>query len=138
MLSTLKYKPNANGLNLKKGPLLNKKNFREYRLKNVNETLSEIMIACAGHSGTSDGLIGIELVLPNNTIALHCTKSLQEIDFLAPIVFHFPEIFVPVKAMLLLRVFVRDTQVPISVYELRTRKFMSTIKKKRQLFCSIS
>lgn len=138
MLSTLKYNQNAKGLNLKKGPLLNQKIFIEYRLKNVNETISEIMIACAAHPGTINGLIGIELVLPNNTIALHRTKSLKEIDFFAPIVFHFPEISVPLNAMVLLRVFVRNVHVPISVYELRSRQFMPSIKKKRQLFCSMT
>lgn len=138
MLSTLKYMQNAKGLSLKKGPLLNQKIFIEYRLKNVNETISEIMIACAAHPGTSNGLIGIELVLPNNTIALHRTKSLKEIDFFAPIVFHFPEVSVPLNAMVLLRVFVRNAHLPISVYELRSRQFMPSIKKKRQLFCSIA
>lgn len=104
---------------LRPSPDLRDFKFLPYRLAPARNNLCGIVLVPAADCSQPEGELGIEIVSPENQIICQATASLQKVKPFLPVRFDFSAICDSARGTFEIRVFVREAQQPVRVFERR-------------------
>ncbi len=118
-------------------PSINLQNvpFVYYALKINRANLAGILLAVILDFPATAGTLGIEIVSPENTIVAQTTIPLNQVNDVALARLNFPAIRDSKQGQFWLRVFVRDANVPVRIFEWRKYTWLGLGAIKTQAFC---
>jgi hypothetical protein len=126
---------NLRGYRLQVGGNLQDVPFASYPLDLRRPGLRGILLAPTVDLPPSQGQLGIEIVTPQNEIILQVAAPASEIDVSQPLQFDFAPIQGTIAGRYWLRVFVRDVDVPIRLFEWRKYRFGGLGPLQTRAFC---
>jgi hypothetical protein len=94
--------------------------YREYVIPVAPDRLAAISIAIRPAQAESPGVLGLEIVSARSEILAQVRGEMATLNRNGVMEFRLPGPFTNLGENWLLRVFVRDTEAPVSVYELVT------------------
>ena len=98
--------------------------YREYMIPFALDRLNAVSFAIRPLAPESSGVLGIEVVSAGSEILVHACRELTTIDRDGVAEFRMTTPLTALKKNWLLRVFVRESDAPVSVYELATSVFI--------------
>jgi SAM-dependent methyltransferase len=133
---SLIFYPNLKGYILQPSVILQDVPYIEYPILWLKPNLEEIQVSPICDIMPARGMLGIELVSPFNEILFQTLSEAKNIDGSQPVSFHFKSISSTREGCFLLRIFARDTDVPIRVFEWRKYPAFGLAPIKRHPFCA--
>ena len=132
---SLMFHKDFNGFLLQPGPDLRSVTYLEYPLNTERSGLSGILIAPLIDLPLSSGVLGIEIVSPDEKIIIHKHIPLTLIKEDMPLPFEFPPIHNSNEPGFRLRIFAKDGAVCVRILEWRKYSFLGFGSLTTRLFC---
>lgn len=123
------------GYRLQVGGDLNDLSFASYPLDLRRPGLKGILLAATFDLPPSKGQVGIEIVSPRNEIILQLAKDAREIDPSQPLEFDFAPVKHTESGRFWLRVFTRDCDTPVRLFEWHRYRLFGLGPLQRSAFC---
>ena len=123
--------PGARHAAISLGPDLRQLPYTEYRLDIDISTLRAISVAVCPRQCSAGGMLGVEVVNVNSSILGQVLLPLADIAVSGLAIFRFPEPLVELRSGWLLRVFCRNAESPVIIYELWRS---AALKNARRIF----
>lgn len=132
---SLLFAPNLEGYLLQESVNLQRIPYLSYSMELKHPNLCEICLAPVLDVFAQSGVLGVEIVSPQNKIVAQATAAADKIEVNIPVQFHFDPIPDSEAGKFTLRVFARDLDVPLRVYEWRKYLPLGAGTVKVQPFC---
>jgi radical SAM protein with 4Fe4S-binding SPASM domain len=126
---------NLQGYLLQVGSNLNDLPFASYPLDPRRPGLRGILLATAADPPPSRGEIGIEIVSPWDEIILQVSRTVRGVDTTQPVQFDFAPIQNTDSGRFWLRIFARDCDLPVRLFEWRKYRLFGLGPLQRRAFC---
>jgi len=111
--------------------------FLSYSLQVNRAKLKGILLAPILDLPLTHGILGVEIVSPSNSIVAQIVVPFHQIDEKHPTHFSFPAILDSRQGRFCLRVFVRNVDVPVRIFEWRKYRFGGFGQLKTRAFCGL-
>ncbi len=131
---TLLFGPDLTGYLLQPSENLQHVPFLYYPLELGRANLAGVLLAPILDFPSATGTLGVEIVSPENAIVAQAVIPLSQVNDVAPARVTFPAIRDSDRGRFWLRVFVREADVPVRVFEWRKYRLCG-IKMRTQAFC---
>ncbi len=132
---TLIFNTGLKGFNLRPSRSLQKVSYLAYQVKFNRPGLAEILIAPIIDVPITTGTVGLELVSPANKIVAQSTCPADEITGFQPVHLKFDPLYETKQGTFELRVFVRDIDAPLRLYEWQKYTLFGFGPLLRKAFC---
>ena len=126
--------PSIRTYSLQKGEYLNGLLYQEYSMIFNRQNLNGILVAPIIEIPATSGIIGLEIVSPQNEIVTNVELPLQNVSTQTPIRFSFAPLPATIVGKWHLRIFVRDADISVNIYEWKRISFIKNGWLQRQPF----
>jgi len=111
--------------------------FLSYPLQVNRANLKGVLLAPILDLPPTEGILGVEIVSPSNSIVAQIVVPFHQVDENRPTHFSFPAIPNSHQGRFWLRVFVRNVDVPVRIFEWRKHRFGGFGQLQTRAFCGL-
>jgi hypothetical protein len=111
--------------------------FLSYPLQVNRANLKGVLLAPILDLPPTDGILGVEIVSPSNSIVAQSVVTFNQVDEIRPALFPFSGIPNSHQGRFWLRVFVRNVDVPVRIFEWRKYRFGGFGQLQTRAFCGL-